>query len=193
LELLLATPLATASILQAHSKLVWHRFRWMFWALVGMNLALLGAVLFDPFQNDHSVTMMLGLFLGGGTVLLCLDVQAVGWVGLWSSLRERHQFRAFGRTVLRVFAVPWACVLFFVLLSSYRDIKSESQLVFWGCYIVISVLTSILAMARPRRELRQAFRRLAAGESIRLRAPALSPNPGPLYAANSMPGHTQAS
>ncbi|HXJ55366.1 MAG TPA: ABC transporter permease subunit [Verrucomicrobiae bacterium] len=193
LELLLATPLATGSILQAHWKFVWHRFRWIFWALVGMNLALLGAVIFDPAQADRWVTIRLGLLMGGATVLLCLDLQAVRWVGLWSSLREPHQLRAFGRTVIRVFAVPWGCVLFFVLLISQRDMKSETMVVCWGCYMVISVLTSLLAMARPRRELRQAFRRLAAGENMQRRAPGQSPGPAQVYPANSLPSHTQAS
>jgi hypothetical protein len=84
-------------------------------------------------------------------------------------------------------------VLFFVLLISQRDMKSETMVVCWGCYMVISVLTSLLAMARPRRELRQAFRRLAAGENMQRRAPGQSPGPAQVYPANSLPSHTQAS
>lgn len=118
LELLLATPLPVAEIIQSQRRGVWFTFRWGIVTLTLMNVALL--VFFtctDMFAQDSEALGMFLLMVLGGLVMLYLDSHALVKVGMWMALVKPRHARAFLATVLRVLLPAWLAVLFIFFMG----------------------------------------------------------------------------
>jgi ABC-type transport system involved in multi-copper enzyme maturation permease subunit len=170
LELLLATPLSVAEILDGQRRALRRQFRPMLGILVLLNLLLVVVTVAEGqrkmHMNDEVVGTLVTLFLGG-LVLLWSDFRALGWVGMRQGASGARHHRAVMATLLRVLFVPWLGIFFFVfLMIGARGGRFSVILVFLVCYAIASVFLAQVQAERAKQELTGSLRRLAAGEKL---------------------------
>lgn len=175
LELLMVTPLRPEEILKGHWALFRRRFGLLTLGLAGMNFLLLAWVAGSTGVADKDGGFAVAAPLLGGIGVLWLDSLAVGWVGLWTGLQGLQQHRAVLVTLTKVMAIPWlGGLLFLFVLLTDAGVTGFTVIFCWVIWLVITVATDWVALSRARSELRQEFRRLAAGDMPEEEPPGLA-------------------
>src|SRR5262249_18453958 len=118
LELLLVTPLTEEEIIEGQKAALTARFAGWSGILLALNTCLcLAVVLFrrELQIGERDVPLFLEVFLGGA-LMLFLDFNTLGTVGIWMALRAKRPSRAILATIGRVLFLPWAAIFLMVFL-----------------------------------------------------------------------------
>lgn len=154
LELLLATPLSPAAIVDGYWRALWQG------APVVMSTVILtlSAMVFGPVVLSNSFGMdgyILSLLLQ--SVRAIVGGLAACWLGLYLGLRTQSAVRATGFGLLGIVAVPWVLSSLFWSMAGPQLLFSLVQLL--PTFIGLIWLTGLLLWSR--RELFRRFRELA--------------------------------
>ncbi len=148
LEVLLTTPRGAATVVSAQWEVLKRVFRWPIVVLVLVNLAQTAPLLWRwyvgyggpaaPWQLHAAVS------LGIGSVVICVGVLALCWVGMWFGLTARNQTSAIVWTVGVVTVAPqlvtW--ILSLVVFGLSRFIPNLGSP--WLIYLLSSWLPSLV-------------------------------------------------
>jgi ABC-type transport system involved in multi-copper enzyme maturation permease subunit len=166
LELLLGTALTPEEIVAGQWQTLRRQFRPFLWALTLVNLALtVMAPVFRPANMGIDVAVTFSLFFLGGIVLLWVDHYAIGWFGMWTAIRGARPHRAVFNTMARILGPPsLALFFFFALTISGMASSLETAWICWLLWLLLSVVSSHVAVVDRKIELLQDFRWLAVGD-----------------------------
>ncbi len=161
LEILLATPVAVRAILDGHKRALSRHFRWAWFALVFVNLAMwVAALSCEQLHMDSTTKTLFSILFMGGLLVLFTDFHALIWVGLWRGLGARKHAWAVVSALGRVLGPGWMVIfLFFVLQPNVSE--KNMMLLFGGWFaagIAVDTIVGMIACLRLRVE----FRRVAA-------------------------------
>jgi hypothetical protein len=137
LELLLATPMPVADIVDAHAQALKRQFLGPVALIAATELLILAAaVVMSADKHGYGGVAVLvfgGLLSGGGLTLWLLDLLAVARVGLWRGLTAAKPAQAWGKTIFWVLLAPlpivlltmclWIFVPFFLLAKDFLFIE----------------------------------------------------------------------
>ena len=166
LELLLITPLEPWSILDGQWAALRRQFGWLLGLLSMMNVLLVFVMAAGSLRMPSDVVATFTLILLGGVVLLFVDFNALGWVGMRTALDGRRHHRAVMATLGRVMLLPWGGVFVFITLGSVGGIDGDSIA---GLFIIWAVLSAVLSRVlavRAKRALSRDMRWLASGDGL---------------------------
>jgi hypothetical protein len=110
----------------------------------------------------------------GGSVLWLVDAHALRWVGMSMALRGPHHVRATLKTLGRVLGLPWLGFLIFMLLTR-GPFGGAEVFAIWLIWFAFSVISAGMAGIKHENQLRNDFRRLAAGDEPRPGSEACQP------------------
>ena len=166
LELLLGTALTPGEIVAGQWQTLRRQFRPFLWALTLVNLPLtLMAPVFRPATMGVDTAVTFSLFFVGGIVLLWVDFYAIGWFGMWTALHGVRPHRAVFNTMARILGPPSLALFFFFALNiSGMTSSLDTVWVFWVLWLLLSCVSSHVAVVDRRNELVHDFRRLAVGD-----------------------------
>jgi ABC-type transport system involved in multi-copper enzyme maturation permease subunit len=170
LELLLATPLSVAEIINGQWRALNRQFRPMLWILVSVNFLLIVAVSVTHKKlrmNADAVVTLVTVFLGG-VLLLVSDFHSISWVGMRQGARDSRHHRVAMATLLRLLPLPWLGIFLFVFLIFGTG--GGPYTVIFLFYLVYAVASVVFAQAQGNRakdEMMAALRLIAAGEKVR--------------------------
>jgi hypothetical protein len=165
LELLLITPLEPWTILDGQRAALRKQFGWLLGLLSMMNVLLVFIMAAGSLRMPSEVVATFTLILLGGAVLLFVDFNAIGWVGMRSALDGRRHHRTVMATLGRVMLLPWGGVFIFITLGFAGGIKGESIAGFFILWASLSAVLSRLLAVRAKRALNREMRRLASGDA----------------------------
>jgi hypothetical protein len=162
LELLLVTPLTEDQIIEGQKAALTVRFAGWSGTLLALNTCLcLAVVLFrrELQIGERDIPVFVELFLGG-TLMLFLDFNTLGTVGIWMALRANRPSRAILATIGRVLFLPWAGIFLMVfLMRALRVPSSEGPALIFGLWFGFGILNNALAAATAKASLARGFRR----------------------------------
>ena len=115
LELLFTTSISVKEVTQGHWEALMRQYRGPIALVVVISLFL--GVLTIKGENDPEGQFWLSCMLAGHLILLFLDVLALFWFGLWSSLKARRVNQATRSTLFYILALPWILYWFLQLFS----------------------------------------------------------------------------
>ncbi len=115
LELLFTTSISVKEVTQGHWEALMRQYRGPIALVVVVSLFL--GVLTVKGENDPEGQFWLSCMLAGHLILLFLDVLALFWFGLWSSLKARRVNQATRSTLFYILALPWILYWFLQLFS----------------------------------------------------------------------------
>jgi hypothetical protein len=117
-----------------------------------------------PFHmSDRDAAIFISFFLGG-ILLLWVDFNAIGWVGMWMGLRGFPANRAALNTFARIMAPPLLTVLLFIFIGVNAKPREDAIWGFWMAWVALGVLSAKTAVHHRRAELLRDFRLLASGD-----------------------------
>jgi hypothetical protein len=174
LELLLTTPIEVRTILDAQRIVLKRQFQRFQTALLGVNLALILSLMIHPRWRDWEPVVIISTMCVGGSVLWLVDAHALRWVGMSMALRGPHHVRATLKTLGRVLGLPWLGFLIFMLLTRGPSGGAEVFAI-WLIWFAFSVISAGMAGIKHENQLRNDFRRLAAGDEPRQDSEAYRP------------------
>jgi hypothetical protein len=172
LELLLISPLEPWSILDGQRAALRRQFGWLLGLLTAMNFLMILPIATGSLNMPADVRFTFTLMMLGGAVLLFVDFNALGWVGMRAALDGRRHHRTVMSTLGRVMLLPWGAVFIFITLGFAGGIDGDSIA---GLFITWAVLSIVLARAmavRARRDLTGDMRRLVSGDGLTRANPA---------------------
>jgi len=171
LELILSTPLSVRSILRGQ----WLALRRHYLAPVlvlvaldvSMSLALWlsdAATLSQMSDGTFTGLTYVVLTLAAMTMMLVVDLVALGWMGMWTGLNARLPSHAASPTVLTILVVPWVILL--TTQTSIAILKTAwmTELKFWHFLLAwfgIGLAIDLFAILWSRRRLNREFRIVA--------------------------------
>ncbi len=198
LELLLATPLTVAEVVQGHWRGLVRAFLGP--AVILAIMMVTGSLVqisraFENYAQMASVQVDTWPFLTQmvvnavfGTLGIFTTLAAVAWVGLWLGLTGEKNASAAARTFLLVVVAPGMLLQFAQILFSLTgffngQISQAAWLVYWIAQQLLSLAVDVAFIVWARRRLLQHFRDAVAGTLGKWRRPfrsRLQPNPPPL-------------
>src|SRR5262245_53418470 len=119
LELLLVTPLSEEQIIGGQKEALRGRFLGWSGLALALNSCLCLVIIIFPKEvqiGERDIPIFLELFLGG-VLMLYLDFNTLGTVGIWMALRAKRPSRAILATIGRVMFLPWAAIFLLFLLG----------------------------------------------------------------------------
>lgn len=165
LELLLCTPLPTASILAGQRRAMRRQFRWLLTALLLINIALASFLLpGSPIHMTARDAVVFVSFFLGGIPLLWADFNTIGWLGMWMGVRGLPPNRAALNTFVRVMVPPLLTVALFIFIAINARPDRDSIWLFWAAWVAVGFVSNVAAVRHRRAELHRDFRRLASGD-----------------------------
>jgi len=145
-------------------------------ALVGFYVHSLGQA-----GMDGETLLLLTLILGGGVLLLFVDLHALIWLGLKEGLIQEKANRATFKTLGRMMAFSWVALL---LIIGYimGGVQQSSAAVLTFLWQLASVSWALHLARKSRHELQSHFQALAAASG----RPTLQTEPTGTQASNSI-------
>ncbi len=173
LELLCVTPQPQHLVPSAYHESLRQQYRRPAQLLCTLNLAAIIGFVFLSFGQaplDGETLLLLTLILGGGTLLLFIDLQALIWLGLREGLIQDKPNRATFKTIGRVMAYSWIAVL---LLVGYvmGGVQQSDTAVLVFLWQLASVSWALHLARKSRRDLQTHFQAFVASTG---------PSPGPI-------------
>jgi hypothetical protein len=159
LELILVTPLSESAILNGLGEALTAKFLALRMALIGVNLAMIGAVVTLPTlqMNSEDQGRFFEIFLGG-ILLLWLDFKTLKVVGLWRALQSPRHARAAAGTIGWVLGIPWAGMVFLFLLLSGRALGRLEPAVVISFFILFGIVLDYILSEKAKSELQCGLR-----------------------------------
>ena len=164
LELLLVTPLRPAEIMAGQRAALAQIFRWPKLMLVGMNLMLIGLLVWPSRSRwmgpDQAIFLTM---FAGGIVLLFVDCFVICPAGVWSALTTKRHTRAIFATVRKILLPSWAAILslWFLAITS-NGLNSETVELLVVIWIAFGLAVDAVALTATTRRLNADFRELVA-------------------------------
>jgi len=165
LELLLITPLEPWTILDGLWAALRKQFGGLLLLLMTMNVLLVWVMASGALDVPAKVVATFTLILLGGAVLLLVDFNALGWVGMRTALDGGRHHRAVMATLGRVMLGPWLAVFIFMSLGFAGAIDEDYIAGMFILWAVLSTLLSFGLALRAKRTLTREMRRLASGDA----------------------------
>jgi len=158
LELLLVTPLPLRDIISGHRAALSTRFKIPIAVLCIVNLAMMATVLLCAKALDmgsKEEAIFTGIFVCG-ILMLLLDFQALGWVGMWTGLTAKRHHRAVIGALARVMGPSWVAVFLLIFLERGG---SENQMAFTiACWFALGVVVDLILIAIARKKIERSLR-----------------------------------
>jgi len=163
LELLFSTPLTTSDLIRGH----WLGLRRLFAVpLVFVTVICLLWTLWtihsmDDSRTQHKHTLLLLCTCGANLVVLCADIWALGWLGLWMGVKSRSAHQASSRTQTRVLVFPWLAVMLSMGVTERVfdiDVPAAWWLFYWSGW---SLFFDVKYVRMAGRKLRSSLRSAA--------------------------------
>jgi ABC-type transport system involved in cytochrome c biogenesis permease component len=184
LELLLVSPVEPWTILDGQWAALRRQFGWLLVMLAAMNVLMVFVMTSGSLTMPVDAIATFSLILLGGAVLLFVDFNAIGWVGMRAALDGRRHHRTVMTTLGRIMLGPWVAVFIFVLLGFAGAIHDDYIAGMFIIWALLSIVLSWGLAVRAKRALSRELRRLASGD-----APALggAARPGLLAVQSEAP------
>ena len=176
LELLLVSPVPEKDLIAGQERGLRRRFGPLLRLVMGLNLALSGAVLFSSNlgMNETDQAIFLELFLGGA-LIAWVDFRALGIVGIATSLKYPRHHRAVLATLGRVLLPPWGAVFALVFVLQSVSMSPEGFATVFASWFVLGLVTDILVSQRARATVNLGLRNLLNPEPEKFPTPTEAP------------------
>jgi hypothetical protein len=119
LQLLLATPLAPAQLVQGHLETILQPLgKWL------VRIAVAEGVWMGIVLAVNPGDWVAGAVLAGMLAVLVPDVRAVAWAALWQGVVAKDARRATSNAVFHVLATPWILLMVIIAMFSWLALDS---------------------------------------------------------------------
>jgi ABC-type transport system involved in multi-copper enzyme maturation permease subunit len=163
LELVLTTPISDSDLVRAHHVAAKHAFRWPLLALLGMNVALLLAMIlwFEHLHMKGGAWAIFSVFFVGGALVTLTDFAALRWLSLCEGLRRATHTKAVGGVLSRLYLGPWLA-FGVTLLVAVQFRHEEAAAVVFASWFLLCLANNLGLILSCRRWLRRGLRLRAA-------------------------------
>ncbi len=153
LELLLATPLSVAEILEGQTLAL----RRQFYGPALFTLAV-NFIFVLVWRDDRDWVLM----VLAGMVVFVVDAVALAWLGMWLGLRARHGTRATWGAIWRILVLPWLIYFMtFLMIEIPSGGPNVSEEGFAAIWFAIGLAFSLFFGLDARTRLHAEFRHIA--------------------------------
>ncbi len=151
LELLLCSGLRSEEVVRGRLRALRRQFAGPVFGVLMLDVLLIGLVLGGMYRAEE-IVFMLSLMVCLAVVFV-VDMVALAWMGLWWGLVSRQSIRAWMRSALVVFGLPWVGFIGLVLMAVMTNgtIVPEPEWAFFlAMYGLLNLGVSVVGMVHAR-------------------------------------------
>jgi hypothetical protein len=151
-QLLLATPITPAQLVQGHLQTIFQPLgKWLVWIGVAEGIWMGIALAVKPADDGNRVS---GALMVGMLALLVPDVRAVAWDALWQGVVAKDSKHARSNAVFRVLVTPWLLLMLITLSTIWLRFDSQLLAVMqMTTFVGASLVADMWFTRRARRHL----------------------------------------